>query len=508
MGDRGPAGFLFLASLAAILLVTLFPYAFVPATFGAGTGQAWVKLAEGGAEPVADFLANIIFFFPLGYFLAARLREAGRGSRPAALAIVIITTVFVETLQLFLPGRTASLLDIIANTAGGLLGAEGFRRRAFASAYAFLSAIWARPRRPWPARAWVPAFLLYLAALGALAARAGGDLSPRNWDPGMGLALGNETAGKRPWCGTFYQAYVLDHSPAAGEAAALTRSLEPDFAGARPLVRWDFRSGARESGEWDWSRPGRSVQAGAESDSGRWILLRTGGADLARDLPTSGRFAVGVVAATADTGQQGPARIFTFSHGPYRRNFTLGQMGDTLVFRLRTPITGENGTDPEFRAARVFRDTLPHHYLVSFDGDAIRLRVDGREHPNVLHLGPGAWFRSRFGGIESQDSAQGFRLLLPLLLFAPAAVFVGLAPGAGAVRIALGAIALVAPLAIWEGALVMASDRGFLAHEFVVEAASMAAVLLIMRPWLRVGVEMDSLSRPPGGSAAGNPSAS
>jgi hypothetical protein len=77
-------------------------------------------------------------------------------------------------------------------------------------------------------------------------------------------------------------------------------------------------------------------------------------------------------------------------------------------------------------------------------------------------------------------------------LFAPAAVFVGLAPGAGAVRIALGAIALAAPLAIWEGALVMASDRGFLAHEFVVEAASMAAVGLFLRPWLRIEVEMDS----------------
>ena len=45
--------------------------------------------------------------------------------------------------------------------------------------------------------------------------------------------------------------------------------------------------------------------------------------------------------------QEGPARIVTFSTDPGHRNFTLGQNKDTLIFRLRTPQTGENGTPPE-----------------------------------------------------------------------------------------------------------------------------------------------------------------
>jgi hypothetical protein len=42
--------------------------------------------------------------------------------------------------------------------------------------------------------------------------------------------------------------------------------------------------------------------------------------------------------------QNGPARIITLSSGPYLRDFTVGQEGDDLIFRLRTPRTSLNGT--------------------------------------------------------------------------------------------------------------------------------------------------------------------
>jgi hypothetical protein len=46
--------------------------------------------------------------------------------------------------------------------------------------------------------------------------------------------------------------------------------------------------------------------------------------------------------------QVGPARILSLSWDPYLRNLTLGQDGDSLVLRLRTPATDENGM-PELR---------------------------------------------------------------------------------------------------------------------------------------------------------------
>lgn len=47
--------------------------------------------------------------------------------------------------------------------------------------------------------------------------------------------------------------------------------------------------------------------------------------------------------------QSGPARIVSLSTDARHRNFTLGQEGAELVFRLRTPRTGDNGTGAEVK---------------------------------------------------------------------------------------------------------------------------------------------------------------
>jgi hypothetical protein len=45
--------------------------------------------------------------------------------------------------------------------------------------------------------------------------------------------------------------------------------------------------------------------------------------------------------------QRGPTRIVSFSNGPFERNITLGQEGESLVLRLRTPMNGPNGRSNE-----------------------------------------------------------------------------------------------------------------------------------------------------------------
>jgi hypothetical protein len=52
--------------------------------------------------------------------------------------------------------------------------------------------------------------------------------------------------------------------------------------------------------------------------------------------------ALRVQAYTSD--QTGPARIFTLSADPYRRDLTIGQEGENLILRLRTPGADFNGT--------------------------------------------------------------------------------------------------------------------------------------------------------------------
>ncbi len=75
--------------------------------------------------------------------------------------------------------------------------------------------------------------------------------------------------------------------------------------------------------------------------------------------------------------QRGPARIISLSRDSGRRNFTLGQEGENLVLRLRTPKTGTNGTNPQvtLTALRIGR---PQHVVVTYRQGVTTCHVDGK----------------------------------------------------------------------------------------------------------------------------------
>ncbi|MDQ2931267.1 MAG: VanZ family protein [Gemmatimonadota bacterium] len=70
-----------------------------------------------GDQSVLDAVLNVILFIPLG----VGLRLAGL-SRRRAYAIGLVTTITVELLQLYIPGRDTSLGDVVTNSSGALLG--------------------------------------------------------------------------------------------------------------------------------------------------------------------------------------------------------------------------------------------------------------------------------------------------------------------------------------------------------------------------------------------------
>jgi hypothetical protein len=76
--------------------------------------------------------------------------------------------------------------------------------------------------------------------------------------------------------------------------------------------------------------------------------------------------------------QTGPARIVTFSSSAYSRNFTLGQERDKLIFRLRTPSTGENGYNPETTLCPIPAGS-PVHVVVTYRPGRLTGYIDGKE---------------------------------------------------------------------------------------------------------------------------------
>lgn len=108
---------------------SLVPFEFVPLPFGA----AWTKflateLLDVGVHGRGDWVSNGVLYVPVGFLTFSLL--LGRGAVWAravasvgATAFVFALAVAVEFLQLYFPGRTVSLNDLIAEWIGGLFGA-------------------------------------------------------------------------------------------------------------------------------------------------------------------------------------------------------------------------------------------------------------------------------------------------------------------------------------------------------------------------------------------------
>lgn len=75
---------------------------------------------------VADAILNLVVFVPLGWLLCRTLRTLPALRVSPVVSVAAICAVFslgVETLQFFLPTRYSSLIDVLTNTVGAILGA-------------------------------------------------------------------------------------------------------------------------------------------------------------------------------------------------------------------------------------------------------------------------------------------------------------------------------------------------------------------------------------------------
>ncbi|WP_295852927.1 VanZ family protein [uncultured Microbacterium sp.] len=77
-------------------------------------------LFPGATSGTLDFGLNVVLFLPFGVLLATLLR----GHPWRLLGIAWVVPLLVEIFQgVFLPGRTSSAVDVVANTLGGVIGA-------------------------------------------------------------------------------------------------------------------------------------------------------------------------------------------------------------------------------------------------------------------------------------------------------------------------------------------------------------------------------------------------
>jgi hypothetical protein len=290
-----------------------------------------------------DFVNNLILYMPLGIAL-------GGTSLVRAFLFGLSLSTCAEVLQLGYVDRIPSFLDIASNTCGAVIG------------YVIASLLLRIGHDPRSLRLYRPIAItaIPLAILGTftlLHHRPPSDFS--DWSPGFHLAAGNELTGDRPWSGTISELAIYPIAMPPSQVSDLADKSSMKWPTAVAVV-------------------GPMQPTALTTGSGRRLLSKQEELTLYQKLVNSNQLTLLVRMQTNNLEQTGPARIVTYSLDPFNRNFTLGQIGNTLTFRLRTPGSGLNGVNPALYTGPVL--SLNHSSLVAavYDGRVSRLYVDGK----------------------------------------------------------------------------------------------------------------------------------
>jgi glycopeptide antibiotics resistance protein len=119
-----------LAAACIVLAVygSLVPLQFTPIDFSIAMKRFDdIPMLKLGVESRADWVANILLFVPIGFFVVGALSvDRSRRSTVAAAVPVVVgcfaLSVAIEFTQLWFPTRTVSQNDVAAETIGGLMG--------------------------------------------------------------------------------------------------------------------------------------------------------------------------------------------------------------------------------------------------------------------------------------------------------------------------------------------------------------------------------------------------
>ena len=295
---------------------------------------------------ILDFVGNLLLFMPVALVATVAVQRGTLRSWSMRVgAVAFASSVVIEAGQHFMAGRFVSARDVALNTAGAVVMA------------ACIGALRARGHRV--RRLVAPtAVLVFLGVTGYMGANSvfvARTFRLEEWDPSFPVVSADEAGGDRPYAGE-----VID-------------------------ARLCVEAGVQE----------QCVAAGAEAQARR---------RLAEAAVREQRVTLRATVISWRNDQAGPARILTFSGGTGERNATLAQDGRTLVARLRTPLSGPNGSRIEFGLPDAVQANDTVRARASFERGILTLGADGATRRDATF---------RFGILDSWILARSIERILP-----------------------------------------------------------------------------------------------
>jgi glycopeptide antibiotics resistance protein len=397
---------LVIASIITVAIATLYPFNFsVPQNFSVST----IFSSFDNTSFFNDQINNVLLFMPLGFGLASIFQ---RHQVKALLQILLVIiagaslSFSVELLQSFLPSRSPTPADILNNTIGGFVGlgcfyvcdSHSFRKIIASIENSYFSH---------SNKKIIFLFTGYILLTFAIGMSWQNNISLSQWNANFPLILGNESTGNRPWQG--YISHVSFADKLIYEHQVKEVFTNPNYLHTNQellLANYEFNGQDNyqdTTGKLpDLLRQGelpqlKNIDENIDAEKGviltpsSWLKSAESAKIINQRIGETSEFTVITTIAAANTQQSGPARIISLSRDSLHRNLTIGQEKQDLQLRLRTPITGQNGSDIKISVSNVFADTNNHQIVITYSKAIVNVYVDKYDNIyrfNLLELLP------------------------------------------------------------------------------------------------------------------------
>jgi glycopeptide antibiotics resistance protein len=343
----------------------------------------------------SDFSVNVILFIPFGFSLTYFLFKLNLKWLLTLILILLASFLLsfsVEALQAFLPSRSSTITDIIGNTIGGFIGLLCFslansKMGRQLSLFLFFSR-----------KGLTVCLISYTTLILVLSIPLPRITNLTNWNPNFPLLLANETTGDNPWQGNISEVYIANKAITKNQVAKvfandLSQVDQYSLVAHYQLIdknNDDYRDQTGHSPSLLWQAKNINYQSNKNLffDKNYWLSTEKSATAITNKIRQTSQFTLITTVATANINQSGPARIISLSGNHLFRNFALAQEGSSLVFRFRTPITTEDGTNPHIIIPEVFRNQNPHLIVVTYSDSVLKLYIDKPQNLYYLELTP------------------------------------------------------------------------------------------------------------------------
>lgn len=418
-----------LLSLVLIVVSTLYPFKFAA---GSSPIQEIIRNFRSGSG-LLDVLANIVLFAPLGFGLGSAIAKRPFKPITKLLAVLLVCgamSLGIELLQVFLPGRKPTPLDVVSNAAGGGVGYLWFEYFGFW--FYRLATLLLDISRLFFAKFSLKQLVAGLVAYSVLAGTVvfvwqGNSL--RGWNLTYPLSLGTDYSFyhrslqktlDRSWDGTVSDVVVGDRALSQAQAEQFFANSQAFITSNDSVIAaYSLRgekgtqdsTGNAPSLSWQGEAPDTLSANGVTLSAQRWLKTNQPVRSISQRIQQSSQFTLSATIAAADISVplHGSKQILAIASPSGQGNLMLGQAQSGLSVLLDAARSSETKRIPNQTILNIFTDTQPHRILVTYSGFVIRVYVDSHERRYVIDLTP-----------------NRYQIMLYLLILIPLGFLIGL----------------------------------------------------------------------------------